>query len=104
MFDQMTGITTDPKSVKSDLVKYDGKEYKGTFKEPKDNNCITHVIYREIDEKDGSVQVFVEKKGTDPETSEVTVTKETVTIVFSDNEQGYRIKSIKEGYSDRCHL
>ena len=45
--------------------------------------------------------MFVEKKGTDPETSEVTVTKETVTIVFSDNEQGYRIKSIKEGYSDK---
>lgn len=101
MFDQMTGITTNPKSVKSDLVKYDGKEYKGTFKAPKDNNCITHVIYREIDEKDGSVQVFVEKKDTDPETSEVTVTKETVTIVLSDNEQGYRIKSIKEGYSDK---
>ena len=101
MFDQMTGITTDPKSVKSDLVKYDGKEYKGTFKEPKDNNCITHVIYREIDEENGSVQVFVEKKDTDPETSEVTVTKETVTIVLSDNEQGYRIRSIKEGYSDK---
>lgn len=101
MFDQMTGITTNPKSVKSDLVKYDGKEYKGTFKAPKDNNCITHVIYREIDEKDGYVQVFVEKKDTDPETSEVTVTKETVTIVLSDNEQGYRIKSIKEGYSDK---
>ena len=101
MFDQMMGITTDPKSVKSDLVKYDGKEYKGTFKEPKDNNCITHVIYREIDEENGSVQVFVEKKDTDPETSEVTVTKETVTIVLSDNEQGYRIRSIKEGYSDK---
>lgn len=105
-FDQVTGIDTKPKSLElgeskaGNQVLYKSKKFTGTFENPADNDCVTQIIGKEIDEKNGELLISLKKSVADAENG-VTVTLETVVVKPAKNDYGYQIVQIKDGYTDK---
>ena len=100
-FNQIAGIKLDPAKMEIYQVNYDGKEYVAEFSDSTDNPVECNVVGKGVDENTGNVLVHMEKRNKySSDEVEESITQETVVISPSDNDYGYQIINIEEGYQE----
>lgn len=99
-FNQIAGIKMNPTTLDIYQVNYDGEEYVAEFTDATDNSVKCEVVGKGTDENTGNVliQMEVRYKYSRDGLGQETVTPETVIISPADNDYGYQIISIEEGY------
>lgn len=107
-FNTIAGITNNPTKIdfgKSELqniyeINYDDGVFSGHFEDLIDNQIISRIVGKQIDEESGAVLVSVEILDLNAKNSgDVNRKQETVTIKPSDNKYGYEIKKITDNYT-----
>ena len=108
-FNEIAGITTDPKSLNLGYVEYNGENYVANMGDDLDNITECVILDKGFDYDNNKIIVRLEKKelNSDEESGETKV-YESVEISPSDNAYGYQIDYIsgskeKSGKERRCY-
>ena len=103
-FNQIAGIDTESRNidVNSDNVEYDGENYTVDFYENLESNVDCDMVSTLIPDA-GELIVNLRKKETGAN-GKTYITKEHAVVVPADNDYGYKIKSIEDGYVKEAQL
>ena len=103
-FNRIAGIDTESRNidVNSDNVEYDGENYTVDFYENLESNVDCDMVSTLIPDA-GELIVNLRKKETGAN-GKTYITKEHAVVVPADNDYGYKIKSIEDGYVKEAQL